>query len=442
MKKHFKFTTITLALVLALILSFPTLMSFLGLPNYCQIIKGSEQYLNTDLPVEVLVSSRQAKNLKINGHKLTQEGMDVNLSSPLAIQASSLGQYNLKFHLFGFIPIQKMRVNVIPKIKVIPGGHSIGVILRSEGIMVVKNSYVKTKAGKKKFPAQEAGIEVGDSLLELNGISIKNKHHLAQLIHKFGQQKKKVKFKIKKQDGKIIFKKVKPVKNKDGYYMIGIYVDDGAAGVGTMSFYEPESGYYGALGHMITEANTQRKINVGQGEIVKANISGINRGHEGTPGEKLGTFFNDEGVLGEIFKNNRFGIYGKLSVKPRNPYFNEPIPIASATEVKRGAANIYTVITGKKIEKFKVRIERVRRQKAPAEKGLIVKIVDSELLNRTGGIIQGMSGSPIVQDGKLVGIVTHVFVNDSTRGYGILAQWMVMESGLIKEKNHTRELAS
>lgn len=281
MKKHCRLAIIGLALVLTLSLSFPTLVSFLGLPNYCQIIQGTEQQLNINLPGEVLVSSSDDAQLQVNGNSLTKQGVDVSLDEPVAIKALDIGQYDLEFNLFGFIPLQKMIVNVLPKVEVIPGGHSIGVILESEGIMVVKNSYVQTNREQKRFPAQEANIEVGDRILEVNSRQIKNKRHLAQLIHKLGQQKEQLRLKIKKQSGKLVFRTVTPVQNKDGYYMIGIYVDDGASGVGTMSFYDPDSGYYGALGHMITEANTRFKIDVGGGEIVRANISGINRGQEG-----------------------------------------------------------------------------------------------------------------------------------------------------------------
>jgi stage IV sporulation protein B len=216
--------------------------------------------------------------------------------------------------------------------------------------------------------------------------------------------------------------------------MIGLYIDDGVTGVGTLTFYEPHSKKYGALGHMITAPNGRSKIMVEEGRIVKADISGIHQSSKGLPGEKLGTFFSNHDVIGEIEFNNRFGIYGNLINPISNTFFPTPIPVATALEVKEGPAKIYTVIKGGSIQEFEVTIEKVFKQYHPHEKGLIVKINDYDLLKKTGGIVQGMSGSPIVQKGKLAGAVTHVFIDDSTRGYGILAEWMIKEAGLVKEK--------
>ncbi len=442
MKRYKRIILFYLVLTLVLTLAFPKILGFLGLPNNFQVIEGNKTSLKINLPFNVSVKATPKSRLKINGKKISTQEVNVNLSNPLALQASSRGKYNLDFRLFGIIPLRRMVVNVIPRVNVIPGGQAIGVILKSDGIMVVRNSHV-VEDKQKKFPAKNAGIEVGDNLLELNGIALKNKYHLAKLINKYGKEDELLRFKVRKQGGKIEYKELKAVKGEAGYYMIGVYVDDGATGVGTMSFYDPKRRVYGALGHMITEANTQLKIDVGTGEIVEANISGINQGQNGLPGEKLGTFFNNQGILGKIDQNNDFGIYGKLSRCPEHPYFKEAIPVAIPAEVKEGPAKIYTVLEGGSIEKFSINIEKVKRQYQPSEKGLIVKIVDPNLLEKTGGIVQGMSGSPIVQDNKLVGAVTHVFVNDSTRGYGILAQWMIMQSGLLNEyQTKVKELAS
>ncbi|WP_027340039.1 SpoIVB peptidase [Halonatronum saccharophilum] len=443
--KNIKRVILTLfVVVLVVTISFPRVLIFLGLPEYCQIVEGNKESLNVRLPFRVSVNSNGSSNLKVNGHKLSGDELEVNLAKPMALQSSSVGSYNLDFRLFGIIPLRRMVVNVLPEVKVIPGGQSLGVILKSDGIMVVRNSNVIDEQGKKHFPARAGGIEVGDSLLELNGKKINSKYHLADLINRFGKEGEDLIFKVKDQEGKISYKSVTPIKGEEGYYMIGIYVDDGATGVGTMTFYSPETGDYGALGHTITEANSQLKIDVGEGEIVMANISGITQGQRGSPGEKLGTFFNDQGVLGNITKNNDFGIYGKLSIEPEHPFFDKPIPVASPLEIKEDRAKIYTVIEGGNIEEFEVNIDKVRRQHNQGEKGLIVRIVDEDLLERTGGIVQGMSGSPIVQNGKLVGAITHVFVNDSTRGYGMLAQWMIMETELLEEKEekNTKELVS
>jgi stage IV sporulation protein B len=217
--------------------------------------------------------------------------------------------------------------------------------------------------------------------------------------------------------------------------MIGLYVDDGVAGVGTLTFYREKTKEFGALGHLITESRSQERVNIRQGTIVEANISGINSGQKGLPGEKLGTFFQTTNVLGKVIKNNRFGIYGDLIRNPEveNKYFTKPLPIATSSHVKKGPAKIYTVINGGEIEEFNIQIERVYRQSNPSGKGMIIYITDPDLKRMTGGIVQGMSGSPIVQNEKLIGAITHVFVNDPCRGYGVFAEWMVLQTDYYKK---------
>jgi stage IV sporulation protein B len=442
MNKYFKIAVINLIIVIVLAVSFPSLLSFCGLPSHFHLIEGKQENLNTKLPFSVQIDLQQSGDLRINGTPLTNEGLQVDLAEKLALKASAVGKYNLDFKLFGVIPIKSMVVDVSPERKVIPGGHSIGVMLQSDGIMVVKSSHVVDANGNKKYPAKKAGLEIGDKLLMVNGISIKNKYHLAKLIQEFGEKNEKLEFKIKKQSGKVIFKVVDPIINQNGEYMIGIYVDDGAAGVGTISFYDPQYKSYGALGHMITEANTRLQIDIASGKIVKAYVSDINRGEAGLPGAKLGTFFKQEGLIGDIKKNNRFGIYGNLFNGINNPYFDKAISVASPLEVEPGPAKIYTVIAGGEIRPFDIEINKVKRQYKPAEKGLIIEITDDELLKKTGGIVQGMSGSPIVKNNKLVGVITHVFVNDSTKGYGIFAQWMLMQTKYDGQNEKTRGKAS
>ena len=208
-----------------------------------------------------------------------------------------------------------------------------------------------------------------------------------------------------------------------------------------MTFYEPLTGAYGALGHVITDSYTKKPIVIRSGEIVSANISGINSGQRGLPGEKLGTFLDGNDELGMITKNCEFGIYGTLNHLPKNIYFQEPIPVATSRQVKLGKALMYTVVEGGKIERFDIEIEHVSYQSRPASKGLIIKVVDPRLLRLTGGIVQGMSGSPIIQNGCLVGAVTHVFVNDPKKGYGVLAEWMINEAEIGKA-NQQREMVS
>jgi stage IV sporulation protein B len=177
--------------------------------------------------------------------------------------------------------------------------------------------------------------------------------------------------------------------------------------------------------------DTQTPIVVGDGQIVHSNVTSIAKSHSGEPGEKHAQIFRESKVIGNIEKNTSFGIFGKMNSAPDHSYANEAIPVAFAEEIKEGPAQIYTVLNGQKVEKFDIQIVHVSKQDYPATKGMVIKITDPRLLEKTGGIVQGMSGSPIVQDGKLVGAVTHVFVNDPTSGYGCFIEWMLQDSGII-----------
>jgi len=427
-RKYLIYFIVCLLLTIAIT---PRLLTLIGFPKQFQIIQGHQQLLNINFPFDVYIRTHHNKKITINGQEVDRDYFKVNLGQPLAIKSMALGKVNLEFNLFGIIPIRKAVVNVIPQVKVYPGGQSIGVILKSKGVVVVKESYVLGADNKKYYPAKMAGIEVGDKIVAINSQEVKGKESLAKLINYYGSRQKELKIKIKRE-GNVIYKEIKPKKNKFGRYMIGLYIDDGTTGVGTLSFYDPYSKRYGALGHMITDPNSRSRITISEGKIVQAKISGIHQGSSGIPGEKLGTFFNNQDIIGRIEKNSRFGIYGRLTGSLNNRFFPEPIPVATALQVKEGPAKIYTVVHGGEIEEFDVRIERVFKQYQPKEKGLIIKITDYDLLKRTGGIIQGMSGSPIVQNGRLVGAVTHVFIDDSARGYGVLAEWMVKTAGVVK----------
>jgi stage IV sporulation protein B len=211
---------------------------------------------------------------------------------------------------------------------------------------------------------------------------------------------------------------------------MGLYIRDSAAGVGTLTFYEPESKKYGALGHVISDMDTGKPIAIGEGHVVQSSVTSIEKGRNGAPGEKYAIFRNEKVKLGNIEKNTPFGIFGTMNQLPENALETTPIPIAFGEQVKAGPAEIYTVVDGQKVEKFKIEIVNVIPQKYPATKGLILKVTDPVLLKKTGGIVQGMSGSPIIQDGKLVGAVTHVFVNDPTSGYGTYIEWMLQDAGI------------
>ena len=398
-------------------------------PNFQQMVEFPEQYLTQVSQAEPQVSGIWSKIIKVDKVPSNQI---ISVSSGIA---PSLGseKFEISYKLFGVFPLKSGEVEVMTPMKLIPGGQSIGVTLQTKGVMVVGQAPVLDKSGKKAFPAKEAGIDVGDIIIKIDDREVHTDQDVSNAVHLAGEQKGNVNVLYRHQE-QILEKLIKPIFCVEtGRYRMGLFVRDEAAGVGTLSFFDPVSKQYGALGHVITDADTNQKIEVSKGKIIASSIYAIEKGKRGHPGEKLGSFVSDSTFAGTIEKNTITGIFGSMSGEIVNPYFNEAISVGWESEVKVGPAKIYTVIQGEKIEEFNINIDRVMHNRTDS-KNMIVRVTDPRLLDVTGGIIQGMSGSPIIQDGKIIGAVTHVFVNDSQRGYGVFIQNMINEGGLLEKK--------
>lgn len=350
-----------------------------------------------------------------------------------AINASSFdfsepGEQQLVYSVAG-VPIKKVDVSVLKDVKVIPGGQSIGVQLQTLGVLVVGHHLVNGENGQMS-PGEEAEIKVGDVIMEIDGKKIEEMKDVKPIVEEAGKASKPLEVKVKR--GKETFTtELKPVKDKkENEYRIGLYIRDSAAGIGTMTFFEPKSKKYGALGHVISDMDTKKPIEIHDGTIVRSSVTSIQKGNNGTPGEKQAKFSIKENRIGTITKNSPFGIFGKLDQSIENGKYDQPMPIALSHEVKEGPAKILTVIDDEKVEEFDVEIVSSVPQKSPATKGMVIQITDQKLLEATGGIVQGMSGSPIIQNGKVIGAVTHVFVNDPTSGYGVHIEWMLQDAGV------------
>ncbi|GEN45270.1 SpoIVB peptidase [Alkalibacillus haloalkaliphilus] len=327
-----------------------------------------------------------------------------------------------------------------PVEEIIPGGQSIGVKLHTSGVVVVGFSPVSTNEGKTS-PAEESGVEIGDIILQLNQHKINDMQSFTKLIQKYETEQEPIELLIKRQEH-IFPLTVKPLADEgEDVYKLGLFIRDATAGIGTMTFYDPESKRYGALGHVITDQQTKKPLDIYNGKIVPSKITSINKGESGSPGEKRARFSMDDTSLGTIQKNTDYGIFGKL--EDDSLFVNDHVgllPVAKAHEVKEGKAKILTVVEEDTIEEFEIEIVSSVPSQNPETKGMVIQITDDDLLEASGGIVQGMSGSPIIQDGKLIGAVTHVFLNDPTSGYGVHIEWMLNEAGLkIKEDEEMQD---
>jgi len=399
---------------------------YLSIPKSVTLFEGENLILQKSTPVSAAVTANSTLSIQQD-------------DQTMSLQAKKYGKDEMLLELAGF-PIKKVDVDVLKDFKVIPGGQSIGVKLNTVGVLVVGHHQVNTAEGKKS-PGEIAGIKVGDIITKINGQKIEKMSDVAPFVQTAGQKGEPLNIEVSREDGKIETKLMPLKETGEENFKLGLYIRDSAAGIGTMTFYHPESKKYGALGHVISDMDTKKPIVVEDGQIVRSTVTSIEKGSNGDPGEKLARFSSDKEVIGDIQRNSPFGIFGKLSKGITNGVMDKALPIALSHQVKEGPAKILTVVDNDQVKLFDIEIVSTIPQKFPATKGMVIKVTDPELLEKTGGIVQGMSGSPIIQDDKVVGAVTHVFVNDPTSGYGVHIEWMLNEAGIdIYEK--PREKAS
>jgi stage IV sporulation protein B len=402
--------------------------NFASFPDELRLFSGQDKELHLSMPVHAQVTVNP-DIVKVNGD--ARHSFQVNLKEPISLHSDQSGATEMKLKLFGKIPLKTVKVNVVPDLKVIPGGQTIGVKIKSDGIMVVGHHLVTAAENNKTSPGEAAKVQVGDLIVKIDDAKIKDVSEVAEIVKKAGEQNKTLLLSIMR-NGQPLSITIQPTYDiYDKSYRLGLYIRDSAAGVGTLTFYAPDSGVYGALGHVITDMDTQTPIPIGDGTIVHSNVTSISKSQNGEPGEKRASFTNDSKVLGNIVRNTPFGIFGKMHAAPEHSLHKDAIPVAFSEEVKEGPAQIYTVVSGQKVEKFDIEVVHVTKQDFPATKGMVIKITDPRLLEKTGGIVQGMSGSPIIQNGKVIGAVTHVFVNDPTSGYGCFIEWMLQDAGIV-----------
>ena len=318
---------------------------------------------------------------------------------------------------------------MIPKTKVVPMGNLIGAKLYTSGVLVVGMSEIQGDDQQKHKPYEGSGIEEGDMIVEMDSKKIANTDELVETVN--SSKGKVIQIKYVRND-ETITTSIQPIKSEDNEYKLGLWVRDAAAGVGTLTFYEPSTGKFAALGHGIVDVDTGDIINIANGELVTSNLVAIKKGEKGTPGEIKGSI--DSGVtIGNISKNTNFGVFGLVSNK-NNLNLNgaKEYEVALRSEIQTGEAEIICELENGKKEKYKIEISKIYTSNNYDNKSMMIKITDERLLQKTGGIIQGMSGSPIIQNGKFVGAITNVLVSDPTTGYAIFGDLMVKQMESVK----------
>lgn len=379
-----------------------------GLPDTLVLDAGGVAGVQVSLPLSAEVA---------NGDVITR--LDRSSDSMVSLTAGEeTGTAEVVFRLLGVVPVKTMTVTVEQPRTLIPGGRSLGVALQTDGVVVVGASDL----GRTDSPAREAGIRPGDVIRSVDGEAVRGAEALSEQIDSAETVRLGV-----LRDGKALNVDVTPAADpRDGAYRLGVWVRESTAGVGTLTYYDPATGGYGALGHAITDVDTGVIFPVGAGAVYENEVVHVTRGEEDAPGELTGAFFEKEIVLGEIDRNTGFGVFGTAPMEmAEGGLYPQGLPVGRREEVHTGSAQILSCVEGGLVKAYDCEIEKVYDQRAPQTRSMVVRITDPELLSRTGGIVQGMSGSPIVQDGKIIGAVTHVFVSDPTRGYGVFIEWML-----------------
>ena len=380
------------------------------LPSKICVTSGQEAILSFGMPVTGMIRNKDNADAT----------MAINLNEPVTLVAEELTSYNLELQLFGMLALKNVELEIVEAKELIPAGIPIGIYLEMEGVMIVDVGEVESTDGE-MAPAKYI-LQKGDYVLAVNGESIDGKNDLVECIG--ACEGKSLIFTIKREN-QVFDAKVTPVKNKEGIYQAGIWIKDNVQGIGTLTYVD-NLGSFGALGHGIHEGYTGKVVDIDEGSLYVTEIISIKKGESGKPGELTGIIdYSQKYVLGDVYSNTECGVLGNSNNKLLNLLEGlERLSVGYKHEVSVGPAQIACSVDGTR-QFYDIEITAMHYDAQVENKGLEITVTDEALLELTGGIVQGMSGSPIIQDGKLVGAVTHVLVNDPTRGYGIFIENML-----------------
>lgn len=395
------------------------------IPGNIKLKAGIEQTLELNLPIsgEIVRSGEEeaVQVLEQGESNVPKEAIHVDLMQAVTMKADNLDTYQMNLRLFGVIPFKQVDIQVIEEETLIPMGMPIGIYVKTQGVLVIGVGEFTGQDGITYAPAKYL-LKSGDYIIAVNGKEINSKQEFTSGVEEC--EGEEMILTIRRQDS-VFDIQVQPAKNQSGVYKIGVWIRDNAQGIGTMTFLDSE-GNFGALGHGINDIDTGTLMALDSGTLYTTNIISIKRGTAGYPGEMTGMItYADSNILGIVTENTPAGIYGYCNEKILSESTErEALPIALKQEVVKGPAQILCSVEGEP-KYYEIEIEEIYMDDGNLNRGMLLKVTDEDLLPLTGGIVQGMSGAPIVQNGKLVGAVTHVLVQDATRGYGIFIENML-----------------
>mgnify|MGYP002601182905 FL=1 len=390
------------------------------IPEHFSVAEGEESSFSLDLPLYTTLLSESEEVILKGDSGIPQDEIRIRPDQEFSLYARKDGNFRLGLKLFGTIPFKEISVNVEDACYAVPCGMPVGIYLKSRGVMVIGTGKVTDENGSEAEPAYGI-LQSGDYIEAINGEPLSDKEALITSLNRMGESEALLRV---RRGGRELELSVDTVKTADGSRKLGAWVRDDTQGIGTMTYLKPDGGF-GALGHGISDSDTGRVVEIENGALYETEILGIEKGSAGNPGVMAGVIYYGPGSrLGSVAQNTDCGIFGTAGQAFCDAVGQQTMEVGHRQDVKRGKAWIRSCVSGEACD-YEIEIQRVDYSPAKENKSLVFQVTDERLLRLTGGIVQGMSGSPILQNGKLVGAVTHVFVQDSTRGYGIFVEDML-----------------
>lgn len=388
----------------------------LALPSNIVVLSGESATLTFNMPLKGELLCKDKAVSAVNDKPVT-ENIRINMKSPVTIKAENAGKALLRLSFCG-IPLKESTIDVLPNKELIPWGKAVGLELNTDGILVLGTGEVRNERGKYVSPCAKS-LKSGDLIKKADKVTLTDKESLINYVE--NSTANEITLTVERK-GEIFKAKVTPVlSSESGKRKLGLWVRDSTQGIGTVTCYDKEGNFY-ALGHPVTDVDTGDKMEIRNGKIMPTSIKEVDMGEKGKPGELMGSTDKDT-ILGQVYENNYNGIKGRLYNMPSNT--EKSCKIALKNQVKEGSAQILVTTKGSNVRAYDINIESTDTLSIDKSKAMVIRITDKDLINETGGIVQGMSGAPILQEGRLVGAVTHVFIQDPAKGYGIYIEDML-----------------